>query len=231
MLGRMRGLALTAALILQPAALLAAAEAPTASAHKLIFETPHLELVGKGRTVTYRYEHNVSNEQLLGTAYADDIRLTVDKVDAQGKRDVSMQVFFGERAQDRWSETGLTLNPIFVWYLKNSVQKFQHVSSAGEFNYLKDRFRKAFLEKHTLEPVKSEFDGKEIDAYKLVLKPYMKDPNVRKMQGYEASTFVVVFSPAVPGYFLELTANIESRKDTNPKMVERLTLAKVGDAP
>lgn len=228
----MRGALLAALLVAVPGALLAAAEdASKANAHKLIFETPHLDLVGKGLAVTYRYEHEVSDERLLGTAYKDDIRVSVMKVDAEGKRDVKMQVFFGERALRPWSETGLTLNPIFVWYLNNSVNKFQNVSTAGEYNYLKDRFRKAFLNKNELEAVKAQYDGKEIDAYKLVLKPYEGDPNVRKMQGYEMSTFVVVFSPNVPGYFLELTANIESRKSTSPKMVERLTLVKVGEAP
>ncbi len=217
---------------LVPVASNAAADAEEVeqSAQQLIFESPHLDLVGKGREITYRYEHQVSDETRLGKPYSDDIRLSVTKVDAEGKRDVKMQVFFKELARNPWSETGLTLNPILIWFLNNCVNQFSSISASGQFADLKNRFKQGFYEDAKLEKIKAAFDGKDIDALKLTIMPYARASNARKMDGYERSTFVVVFSPAIPGYFLELTANIESRKQNYPKMTEKVSLVKVGEA-
>ncbi len=224
-------------LVAVAAALMGLAGTPIAAAqtnlpYKLIFETRHLDLVSKGLALTYQYEHEVSDEKLLGKAYSDDIRVGILKVDHQGKRDVSMQIFFGERARNRWNETGLTLNPILVWFMNNSVNQFQAVSGAAKFSYLKDRFSKAFLSKRAkVEKITATYDGKNVEAHKVTLQPYKGEPAVRKMEGFEKSTFVSVFSKAVPGYFLEMTANIESRMENTPKMVERITFKKVGELP
>ena len=221
--------ALMAGAVALPGALMAAADPQvTKSVQTLIFDTPHMSLVSKGRELTYRYEHTVSSEALLGKPFSDNIRVRVLKVDATGKRDVDMKVFGGEYER-KWGESGLTLNPIFIWYMNNSVNQYQRLAGGGEYPYLKDRFSKAFVEKNEIEAAKIQFDGKEVDGYKLTLTPYAGDKNVRKMQGFEKSTFVVTFSPDVPGYFVEMTANIESRKSNTPKMTERLTLVKVGD--
>lgn len=226
----LRGAAAVAALVVATGYGWAAGDVTAENAQKLIFETPHLDLVGKGREVTYRYEHVVSDEQRLGKPYADDIRLSVTKVDPEGKRDVKMQIFFKEFARNPWSETGITLNPIFIWFLNNAVTQFKSISAGGDFSDLKNRFKIGIYEDAKLDEVKATYDGKEIDAYKLTMMPYARDLNARKMDGYERSTFVVLFSPAVPGYFLELTANLESRKKDYPKIVERVSLVKVGDA-
>lgn len=211
-----------------PAAVLATSGEKTPVA--LIFESHHLDQLSRGRQVTYRYEHKVSDERLLGQDYADDIRLGVLKVDEAGKRDVTMSVFSGPRARDPWKETGLTLNPVFVWYLNNSVSMYR-MMSGGDHNYLKDRFSRAYLEKYKVEELKADFQGQPVDAYKVTIAPYEGDPAAKKMQGYEVSTFSVIFSPKVPGYFLELTANIESKKKGSPSIAERVSLVNVGDMP
>lgn len=225
----LRGAAVAAALLIAPVTVGAAGDMTAENAQKLIFESSHLDLVGKGREVTYRYEHQVSDETRLGKPYTDDIRLSVTKVDASGKRDVRMQVFFKELARNPWGETGITLNPIFIWFLNNSVKQFSSISAGGDFSDLKNRFKAGIYNDAELAEVKATFDGKEVDAYKLTMMPFANDQNSRKMDGYERSTFVVVFSPAVPGYFLELTANLESRKQNYPKVVERVSLVKVGE--
>lgn len=226
----LRGAVVAAALIVGPALAPAAEDMTAENAQKLIFESSHLDLVSKGREVTYHYEHQVSDEQRLGKPYSDDIRLSVVKVDAEGKRDVKMQIFFKELARNPWSETGITLNPIFIWFLNNSVNQFKSLSAGGEFSDLKNRFKIGFYEDAKLEDVKVTFEGKDVDAYKLTIMPYARDANARKMDGYERSTFVVTFSPSIPGYFFDLVANIESRKNNYPKVVERVSLVKVGEA-
>lgn len=193
----------------------------------LMFEAPHLNGVGRGNEMTYRFEHKVSDEALLGKAFEDDIRLAVVKIDAAEKRDVKMNIFSGDRAVP-WSETGLTINPILGWYLEHAVTQIGNLSG-GKKEILKDRFSRAFATKAKLEEIKTEYDGKTIDAYRVTIVPFQGDPNARQLDGFDKSSFAFLLSPAVPGYFLEMTSNIESSKKGYPSINERLSLVKVGE--
>jgi hypothetical protein len=76
-----------------------ASAAEVSKSAEIIFDPPHLEQVQKGSEITYKFERQVSDEKLAGPAYTDEIRLGVFKVAADGKRDVSLQVFTGDRAR------------------------------------------------------------------------------------------------------------------------------------
>jgi hypothetical protein len=210
-----------------PALVLALAAAP-AFADKyevadLIFESRHFDLVSKGSNLAYKFEHKVSDEKLLGKAFTDDVKIAVSDVNAEGQRILDVTVFTGDRQRPSQNYDGLTINPVFIWFLDKCVESYRTVSG-GKQPYLKGRMRDAFLEQPKLEDVKIEFGGKTIDGKKVTMEPFAKDPNRHKMQGYENSKFSFVFSKDIPGYFHELTADIVSTQPGSGKLDNRLIL-------
>lgn len=225
----LRGLMFAAVVMLAAGANLAPAmaDAGKRSAVDLLFESKHLELLNKGTEASYRIQRTVSDAKMLGDPFSDDIKIGVNAVDVEGKRDVVIKIFTGERARDPRVETGMTGNPILVFFLDRAVSNFALVGG-GNRNYLKQQFRDALRDKADIQKTTVEFGGKSVDAYRVSVAPYVEDKNARRMLGYETSIFTFVVSEAIPGYFVELVSTFASALPDTPKFEERITLEGVG---
>lgn len=195
---------------------------------QVLFESRHLDQLNQGSEVTYRFERKVSDERLLGVALADDIKIGVGKVNAKGERDVVLKVFTGEHARDPWNLPELTVNPIFHWYLDRAVQNFGSLAG-GSPQYLKQKFKDALRDKAEIEAVKFKSNGKDVDAYRVTVRPYADDPNSVKMQGFEGAKFSVVVSNEVPGYFVDLTSSFVSKVAAAPTLEEHISFVSMGE--
>lgn len=223
MLRIVRGLVPALALALTVPFAVEPARADKYAAADLIFQNRHLDLVQKGATVAYKFEHTVSDEKLMGKPFTDDVKISVTDVNATGQRILDVTVFTGDRQRPVQNYDGLTINPVFIWFLDKCVENFRTIAG-GKQPYLKGRMKEAFVEKPTLEDVKIEFGGKTIDAKKVTIEPFATDPNKHKMQGYENSKFSFVMSKDIPGYFYELTAEMASTQPGAGKLNDRLKI-------
>ncbi len=223
MLRIVRGLVPALALSLAVSYTVESARAENYEAADLIFQNRHLDLVQKGSTVAYKFEHKVSDEKLMGKPFTDDIKFSVTDVNAEGQRILDVTVFTGDRQRPIQNYDGLTINPVFIWFLDKCVENFRTVAG-GKQPYLKGRMKEAFVKKPKLEDVKVEFGGKTIDAKKVTIEPFVNDPNKQKMQGYENSKFSFVMSKDIPGYFYELNADMFSTQAGTGKLSDRLVL-------
>ena len=224
MWSRLRATMLGAMALIVPLATPAASE-PVAT--DLLFKQKQMDMVGRGDAVTYRFERKVSDEKLLGPPFADDIRVGVKTVNEKGEREVTLDVFSGERAQEQQNYPDLTINPIFLWYLDRTVKHLAGLTGANS-NYLKGRFRASFDDKGKVELIKLQFGGKPVTGYKVSLMPYVDDPHAPKMRGYNQSKFDIVVSDQVPGYFVEMNMAIQSPNAGTPKIEESLGLVGSG---
>jgi len=206
----------------------AAAAAGDQKASSLLFETRQLDLVDKGAEVTYRFEKTGSDERLVGKNYADDIRLGVAKIDDKGGRDVVFKVFTGDNARDPQNWPELTINPLFIWYLDRSIATFNALAGGNQM-YLKHKFREA-LGNATAEEVKADYNGTQVDAYKVTVVPFADDPSASKMQGFHNSAFTIVVSNQVPGYFVDLNASFMSAEAAGPELKEHIKVVGMGEA-
>lgn len=220
MLRSVRGLVAVLTLVV-PSVVVATAEQPKPV--DLIFNTRHLDLIGKGDGVKYKFEHAVTDEKLMGKPFADDIKLEVSEVNGDGQRNLDVTVFTGDRQRPVQNYDGLTINPVFIWFLDKCVENYRLVSG-GKQPYLKGRMRDAFIDKAEVEPAKLEFGGKTVDGYKVTIAPFATDPNKHKMQGFENSKFSFLLSKDIPGYFYELSSDIFSTQPGAGKMQDRLVL-------
>ncbi len=208
-----------------PTVLAAAGEQPNPV--EMIFQTRHLDLIQKGSGIVYKFEHNVSDEKLLGKAFSDDIKLDVTDITADNQSIVNVTVFTGERQRPVQNFDGLSINPAFVWFLDKCVENYRLVSG-GNQAYLKGRLRDAFHDKATIEAVKTDYNGKSVDGHKITLVPFDGDPNAHKMNGFEKSKFTIVVSKDVPGYFVELGSDIFSTQAGTGKVQDRMVLVSAG---
>lgn len=211
--------------MLVPVALSAAAEQPKVV--DALFTARHLDLVPQGNDLKYKFRRTVSDPKLLGEPFTDDVRIGVTKVSEQGDRDVKITVFTGERQRPEIQHNGLSINPVFVWFLDRSVDNYR-LLSGGKQPYLKGKFSHAFEEKALIEPTKIEYQGKSLDAFKITVVPYAGDESAEKMQGFENSKFTFTISKDVPGYFFDLLAQIESTKVGSGKLEEYVSLVDLG---
>lgn len=187
---------------------------------EILFDGNHLKLTKEGSEVTYRFQRSVSHEKVLGAAFSDDLKLNVTAV-KDDKRDFQFQVFTGERAREPFADHDRSGNPLLLWYLDRSVNNYKGLAGGG-LTYVKGRFMEA-LKNANAEATKVEVNGKTVDASRVTLTPYANDPNASKMMGYQNSRFVIVYSDAVPGYFLEMTSTLENTDAKAPRLEERIS--------
>ena len=201
----------------------AAAEIVKPTPVDILFERKHLTNVEAGNDLVYRFQRTVTQPDLLGQPFADDIKVEIKKVAASGTRDVIVRVFTGERARDPQPIEDLTGNPILVVFLDRAIASYMAVAG-GKVAYLKDKFRTALRERATVEPVHVKFGDKTVDAFQISISPYTGDLNAAKMRGYENSKFSFVVSEAVPGQFVELLATYENTAKDAPRLEERTAM-------
>lgn len=217
---------LIAAAIFLGAAAGAAAADPQKPVDQL-FSGSHLKLAKQGDVIAYRFQRSVSHEKVLGAAFSDDIKLDIKAVKDGDKRDFAFQVFSGERARDPFPDHDRVGNPLLLWYLDRSVNAYKGLAGGG-LTYVKGRFMDA-LKNATAEPTKVDVAGKSVDAFRLTLAPYANDPNASRMMGYQNSRFVIVYSDAVPGYFVELSSTYENTDAKAPRLEERVSFVSGGE--
>lgn len=192
-----------------------------------LFNGNHLKLTKKGSELTYRFQKSVSHEKVLGMPFSDDVKLDVTDVKPEDKRDFTFQVFSGEMARNPMADHDRVGNPLLLWYLDRAVNGYRGLAGGG-LTYVKTRFMKA-LEAAQGEPIKMDVAGKSVDAFRLTLTPYAADPNAAKMMGYEKSRFTIVYSDAVPGYFVEMTSTYENTDSKAPRLEERVSFVGEGE--
>ena len=198
-----------------------AADQPLATT--MIFDHKHLSNVEQGKEVTYRFNRTVSDAKLLGQPFSDDITLKVVGAKPTGERDVDLQIYTGERARDLQKLPSLTINPVFLVYFNQAVNSFSMLAG-GQQAYLTRLFSNGFKDKAKVEPVKVDYKGKKIDAYRVSMAPYVGDPHKSKMEGWEGAEYVLVLSDQVPGEIVDLIAKYKNKYPGDLRLVERITL-------
>ena len=230
-LSRMWGALLALAVTLWSGMAAAAADDKTAADDKggqpkavdIIFEHKHLSNVDQGKQIEYRFNRTVSNPDLLGQPFSDDITIKVVAVKPTGRKDVNLQIYTGDRARDLQQLPNLTVNPVFQVYFAQAVSTFSMLSGA-KIPYLTRIFSLGFRDKAKIEPIKVDYMGKKIDAYRITMAPYLGDVNESKMQGWEDAEYSLVVSEQVPGEIIDLIAKYKNKYPGDLRLVERITL-------
>jgi hypothetical protein len=112
---------------------------------------------------------------------------------------------------------------VFLVYFNQAVNSFSQLAG-GQQPYLTRVFSLGFKDKAKVEPIKVDYKGKKIDAYRISMAPYLGDQNESKMQGWEGAEYVLVVSDQVPGEIIDLIAKYKNKYPGDLRLVERITL-------
>jgi hypothetical protein len=219
------GAVLAVALVLgSPIVAAVAADEPKAT--DLIFEHKHLAKVEPGKQIDYKFSRTVTDPQILGQAFTDDITLKVVADKEDGKKDLDLQIYTGDRARDLQKLEKFAINPVFAVFFSQAVSTFNQLAG-GQVNYLQRSFSDGWL-KAKVEPIKVDYNGSKIDAFRISMTPYVGDQYESKMQGWEGAKYDVIVSEQVPGEIVDMLATYHNRyPPAKLKLSERITLSGV----
>lgn len=205
-----------------------AAAADVPKAVDLLFEGKHIAQTPVGTELNYTFERKPSDEKMLGPGYKDSIKLKIDGESAEGKKNILIEMFTGDRARDPFRSTDHDGNPMLIVYLDTALGHFRQLAG-GDHSYLKHKFSTSFEKGATVSPVKISYKGADVAGYRVTVTPYANDPARSKMKGWEAAEFSIVISDNIPGKFAQMISNFRNSDKLAPSLEERTTLDGVGE--
>ena len=182
----------------------------------LLFETPQWAATRPGATLSYRYTRKSANEVLYGPSFEDRIRLHIEKGDAEATRTVRVELFGRERRRAAGPFADVSSNPVLMLFLEHHVEQLSRSVHANP-RYLKNAIRAALHNKYRIEAGESSVDGRPVKTWRVLIEPFVDDPNKARMTGLEGLLYTLAVSEEVPGQVTELTA-----KATRPDGVAAL---------
>ena len=182
----------------------------------LLFEAPQWPATRPGATLSYRYTRKSANEALYGPSFEDRIRLHIEKGDAEATRTVRVELFGRERRRAAGPFEDVSSNPVLMLFLEHHVEQLSRIVHANP-RYLKNGIRAALRDKYRIEAGESSADGRPVKTWRVLIAPFIDDPNKARMNGLEGLVYTLAVSEEVPGQVTELTA-----KATRPDGVAAL---------
>ena len=175
----------------------------------LLFEAPQWAATPPGVTLSYRYTRKSANEALYGPSFEDRIRLHIEKGDAEATRTVRVELFGRERRRAAGPFEDVSSNPVLMLFLEHHLEQLSRSVHANP-RYLKNAIRAALRDKYRIEAGESSVDGRPVKTWRVLIAPFIHDPNKARMTGLEGLVYTLAVSEEVPGQVTELTAKATS---------------------
>ncbi|MEM5436878.1 hypothetical protein [Paraburkholderia diazotrophica] len=171
-----------------PQAAFAADTTPIAPAEKLLFLTPHLHGVASQTELDYSLVLSAPPEKST-----DRVRVLVAS-DDNAKSDATVSDAHGKAALPG----DLPCNPIILYFLERDIAEMEQ-STGGQRRYFQQRVRLALAAGPPVTDVTAQVDGKPVKARKIVIQPYLNDPNAERFPKYTSKRYTFILADGVPG--------------------------------
>ena len=167
-------------------------------AERLIFTTDHLHGVEAQTELDYAV---VNSEQ--PSHGADLVKVLVLSADnAKGDAQVS-----DRSGNVPLPNGGLQCNPVIIYFLERDISEMQSLTG-GQRRYFQHRLRLALAAGPRIETVTSEAGGKSVSARRIVVQPYLNDPNAERFAQYTAKRYTFVLADDVPGQVVLIRTDV-----------------------
>ena len=182
------------------------AATPGQSAAELLFEAPQMKNAAPGSSIRYAYlRRSGIAKGPYGPPIDDSITFKIDAGKDADSRDIQVQMFTGARRAPAGPFENMPANPIVSLFLENHLKGVAGLLEANP-RYIKNAIRKGLRDKATITQTTIEFEGKSVEAWQVVTKPFEGDPQTARMRGFDTMTYTFVTSPAVPGEIVSIEA-------------------------
>lgn len=162
---------------------------PIAPAEKLLFLTPHLHGVSSQTELDYSLVVSAPPEKKS----TDRVRVLVAS-DDNAKSDATVSDASGNVAVP----ADLPCNPVILYFLERDISEMQQ-ATGGQRRYFQQRVRLALAAAPPVADATVQIDGKPVKAHKIVIQPYLHDPNAERFPKYTNKRYTFVLADGVPG--------------------------------
>jgi hypothetical protein len=205
----------------KPATVTQANAAAPPSAADLLFDQPQMKNAAPGSTITYNYlrRSGISGGP-FGAPLQDTVALKIEPGKSPDVRDIRVTMFSGLNRVPAGPFEDMAGNPVVSLFLENHLRALAKVLEANP-RYLKLAIRRGLREKATVTPTKVEFDGRTVEGWRVVTKPFEGDAMTQRMRGLDDLTYTFVTAPSVPGEIVSIEASSKN-KDGGELLEEKL---------
>lgn len=199
-----------------------AADVPDASpAERLVFMQPHLANLKPPRQLQYQYVRDAEGE-----ARQTD-RMTLDFRGTPSGACCAVEGTFmsGPRAMALPPIDEASSNPMLLYFLEFEVRELNRLTK-GQSAHFRKRIRQALVDAAQVSPVTIRWDGRDVAAQEVRIRPYLDDPFRDRFEKQARKEYAFVLSDAVPGGVYQIHTLVPSaRAGGPPELRETLTLA------
>lgn len=181
----------------------ATAQGVRADVGELLFDKEHFAATAPAATIRYSYARTSKDAERTKPSFKDFIELKLEPGTKPQARTVSVVLFKGPMHRPAGPFPEVTWNPIAIMMLEYHLGDFAKIVG-GNARYFKNAIRAGMREAATSEPVKVTVGGKEVDATRITIKPFVKDPQAARFGVFVNTTYQFVVSDAVPGMIHEI---------------------------
>jgi hypothetical protein len=219
-----RVLALGAVLLGSAAGLSAATDETAPSAQGLLFDATYLVPLQAPSRLVYSYVTKTIDKERFGKDLDDEVALRMSVSAAGGgEKDVFVDMFTGDQQRVLGPLNRVSGNPIIMMFLERDVSQMNmHVG--GQPVYFRNVIRLAFREAAKLEPATIEWEGKQVNATKITIRPFINDNNGARMQLFRTKTYEFIVSDAVPGGIYQVHSTISGVENEPAAIDTKMTL-------
>ncbi|MBN3751324.1 hypothetical protein G3N95_00100 [Paraburkholderia sp. Tr-20389] len=190
------------------------AEAPIAPAEKLLFLTPHLHGVASQTELDYALVVTAPPDK-----QTDRVRVLVASAD-NAKSDASVSDASGKVQLPE----NLPCNPVILYFLERDIAEMEQ-ATGGQRRYFQQRVRLALAASPPITDATVQLDGKTVRARKIVIQPYLHDPNAQRFPKFTSKRYTFVLADGVPGGVSLLRTDVPGDNDdfAHPQKTESLS--------
>ena len=195
-------------------------------AEKILFQSDHLQTVGKARALRYAYVRQESG----GPGFRDQVVLDVTEKHADGSVGVSSHFLSGDRQVSLPTLDHAQGNPALLGFLERDINEMKRLTG-GSTSYFRKRIRIALAEAASVEPVSLSYAGRKVQGRKIEIQPYRDDPMQEKMPKYVAKRYVFLLSDDVPGSVYQIRSTVPSGERQGAALVEETMTLSASNGP
>ena len=199
----------------------ATAEQPQAAgAYDLLFRNGTLD--GLPRTETLTYARDVESLLVPAAGARDSGGIALDFAGGEPEM-VRLDFRQGEKHRTLGEFPASVGNPMILYFVETAVRDMAEAAGGSPF-YIRNRVKDALIRPATIETGTVRWDGAEVPATVVTLRPFEGDPSADRMQGFDRLTLTVTMSEAVPGWYGSLVAEVPGAEGEAPVYRSAITL-------
>ena len=119
---------------------------------------------------------------------------------------------------------GLACNPVIIYFLERDIAEMEQLTG-GQRRYFQRRLRLALAAGPQISTVTSEIGGKPVAARRIVVQPYLHDPNAERFERYTGKRYTFLLADAVPGHVAMIRTEVPGANGDFAHPVETETLS------